>query len=78
MAKLHKQQAQDTTKAAQQLQIEDKLSYKKLQRQQRLDTALLLPPTLYNVAVTAEPSNPPAERPTRIKRTPAYLDGYQL
>ena len=77
-AKAVKEQAKEATNASKQLNIDLQSSTKKPRRQNIvLSTPQLLPPS-HNIEVVAGPSNPALQRPSRAKRTPAHLEGFQL
>jgi hypothetical protein len=77
-AKAVKEVAKEASNASRQLNNDLQLSTKKPKRQQHLSATLQLQPASHNIEVIAGPPNPASQRPSRTKRAPAYLDGYQL
>ena len=77
-AKAAKEQAKEANNASKQLNIDLQSSTKKPRRQNIVLSAPQLLPPSHNIEVVAGPSNPASQRPSRTKRTPAYLEGYQL
>ena len=77
-AKAVKEQAKEANNASKQLNIDLQSSTKKPRRQNPLLSIPLLPLPLHNIEVVTGPSNPASQRPSRTKRTLAYLNGYQL
>ena len=77
-AKAVKEQAKEATNASKQLDIDLQSSARKPRRQNPLLSIPQLPPPSHNIEVVAGPSNPASQRPTRTKRTPAYLEGFQI
>jgi hypothetical protein len=77
-AKAEKELSKNTLKASAQLNNEYQASLKKPKRQKHLTVAPLPPPVFDNIEVDAGPSNPASNRPSRNRRAPRYLDGYQL
>jgi hypothetical protein len=73
-----KEAAKEASNASKQLSNDLQLSTKKPKRQQPLIPISLPPLTLHNIEVVAGLSNPALQRLSRTKRTPAYLEGYQL
>jgi superfamily II DNA or RNA helicase len=77
-AKASKEQAKEAANASKQLDIDLQSSTKKQRRQNPLLSIPQLPPPPHNIEVVVGPSNPASQRPSRAKRTPAYLEGFQL
>ena len=77
-AKAAKEVVKEASNASRQLNNDLQLSTKKPKRQQHLLSIPQLQPVSQNIEVVAGPSNPALQRPSRTKRAPAYLDGYQL
>jgi hypothetical protein len=77
-AKAAKEAAKEANNASKQLNSDLQSSTKKPRRQKHLISAPQLQPVLHNIEVIVRPPNPASQRPSRTKRAPAYLDGYQL
>jgi hypothetical protein len=78
LAKAEKELSKNNTKATAQLNNEYQASLKKPKRQKQVTIAPLPLPVFHNIEVDAGPSNPASNRPSRNRRAPRHLDGYQL
>ena len=77
-AKAQKELVKEANNASKQLNNDLQSSTKKPKRQQHLLSIPQVPPISHNIEVVAGRSDPASQRPSRTKRAPPYLDGYQL